>query len=138
MPGIQFGQRGGPGVTPFVSHPEGGWTPRRSIDQESPLGGWTPRDGQREQGPLRSPAFSADPGVFIRGVTRDGTGAALASCVVQLFRTVDDLIMGEVTSDGSGNYAIRAGVGGPFYLVAYKAGGTDVAGTTVNTLIPVP
>jgi hypothetical protein len=55
---------------------------------------------------------------------------------VQLFRTVDDLIMGEVTSDGSGVYAVRAGVGGPFYLVAYKPGSPDLAGTTVNTLIP--
>lgn len=135
MPGIQQGQRGGPGVAPFVTMPMGGWTPRMSPGQEDPIGGWTPRDGFREHGPLRSPAFDAGPGVFVRGVTRDSAGVALAACVVQMFRTVDDYFMGEVTSDGSGNYAIRAGVGGPFYIVAYKVGGTDVAGTTVNTLI---
>jgi hypothetical protein len=38
-------------------------------------------------------------------------------------------------SDGSGNYSLICAGSGTFYVVAYKAGGPDVAGTTVNTLI---
>lgn len=82
---------------------------------------------------FRSPKFSTiNP--RITGVTKDSNGAALASCVVQLFRTVDDVFMFESVSDGAGNYELTALGSGPFYIVAYKAGAPDVAGTTVNTL----
>lgn len=84
--------------------------------------------------PFRSPPLSTT-NSFITGVTRDSAGAALGNCVVQLFRTVDDAIIYEGASDGSGNFSIYAPVTGPFYLVAYKAGSPDVAGTTVNTLV---
>lgn len=86
--------------------------------------------------PFRSQSFDAT-SIYVTGITRDSAGAALGGCIVQLFRTVDDAPFGETTSDGAGNYSIVAPVGGPFYLVAYKAGAPDVAGTTVNTLIPV-
>lgn len=82
---------------------------------------------------FRSPKFSTiNP--RITGTTKDSTGAALASCVVQLFRTLDDQIMFESVSDGAGAYELTALGSGPFYVVAYKAGAPDVAGTTVNTL----
>lgn len=81
----------------------------------------------------RSPALAATNPV-ITGVTRDSAGVALGNCVVQLFRTLDDQIMFESVSDGSGNYTVHAIGSGPFYIVAYKAGSPDVAGTTVNTL----
>lgn len=74
--------------------------------------------------------------VFIAGVTKDGTGAALGGCTVQLFRTWNDEYLGETMSDGAGNYSILAPGSSPFYLVAYKVGAPDVAGTTVNTLEP--
>lgn len=92
------------------------------------------RTGPRGR-PFRSRPFSTT-SVSITGVTRDSTGAVLASCVVQLFRTVDDAIQLETASDGSGAFVFYPGVGGPFYLVAYKAGAPDLAGTTVNTVQP--
>lgn len=85
--------------------------------------------------PFRSQPFSTY-NASITGVTRDSSSVALGNCVVQLFRTLDDLSLGETVSDGSGNYQIFPvpNVGGPYYIVAYKAGSPDVAGTTVNTL----
>lgn len=72
----------------------------------------------------------------ITGITKDLTSAVLGSVTVQLFRTVDDFYLGEVVSDAStGVYFIDAPGPGPFYLVAYKAGAPDVAGTTVNSLV---
>jgi hypothetical protein len=75
----------------------------------------------------------------ISGVTKDSTGVVLASCVVQLFRTFDDKIMDEKTSDGVGAFEFRSASNpsNTHYIVAYKAGSPDVAGTTVNTLIGV-
>ena len=82
---------------------------------------------------FRSPKFSTT-NAIITGITKDSTGATLGSCVVQLFRTVDDVFMLESVSDGAGAYTLTAIGSGPFYIVAYKAGAPDAAGTTVNTL----
>jgi hypothetical protein len=69
-------------------------------------------------------------------VTKDSAGAALAGCTVQLFQTADDVVVGETVSDGAGAYSFTmARAQGPFYVVAYKAGAPDVAGTSVNTLV---
>jgi hypothetical protein len=68
------------------------------------------------------------------GITKDSAGAALAACTVDLFRTSDDMKVGTAVSDGAGNYEVYSYDAGPFYVVAYKAGAPDVAGTTVNTL----
>jgi hypothetical protein len=58
--------------------------------------------------------------------------------VVDLFRTGGDIFVNTTTSDGSGNFTIvTPNNSGTFYLVAYKAGSPDVAGTTVNTLTAV-
>lgn len=78
------------------------------------------------------------PATYLRifGVTKDSTGAALGSCIVDLFRTADDKLMDSVVSDGSGNYEFRsASLSTAYYVVAYKTGAPDLAGTTVNTLI---
>jgi hypothetical protein len=74
---------------------------------------------------------------IVSGITKDSTGVALASCVVQLFRTFDDKIMDEVTSNASGVYEFRSASNpsNTHYIVAYKVGSPDVAGTTVNTLV---
>lgn len=79
------------------------------------------------------------PLLLISGVTKDSTGAALASCTVDLYRTIDKTWQQTVVSDGSGNYVFSPvnNGNGPFYIVAYKAGAPDVAGTTVNTLLGV-
>lgn len=83
--------------------------------------------------PFRSQPFDAVTR-YITGVTKDSAGAALGSCTVQMFRTSDDAYMGETTSDGSGNYTLVSPGNFNLYLVAYKAGATDVAGTTKNNL----
>ena len=76
--------------------------------------------------------------MVLTGVSRDSTGAALGTCIVKLFRTVDDVLIAQTTSDGSGNYSFILPPSGPYYLVEYKDGGTPVAGTSLNTLTPVP
>jgi len=71
------------------------------------------------------------------GVTRNSTGVALASCAVEIFETGSGLLRGATVSDADGNYSLEvtgSGAGLTFFVVAYKAGSPDVAGTTVNTL----
>lgn len=76
-------------------------------------------------------------GWTISGVTKDGTGAALAACDVELFETVTDAKRGATISDGAGAYSFAANAYDRYYAVAYKAGSPDVAGVTVNTLTGV-
>lgn len=83
--------------------------------------------------PFRSVPFSSQ-NDFITGVTRDSTGVVLAGCTVDLFRTPNDACVASTVSDQSGNYSFANPGSGPFFLVAYKAGSPDVAGTTVNTV----
>ena len=71
----------------------------------------------------------------LAGITRDSAGAVLANCEVVLYTTIDNVIA-SMYSDDSGNFSFQNPGTGPFYIVAYKAGGPDVAGTTVNTLLP--
>jgi hypothetical protein len=74
---------------------------------------------------------------LLTGVTKDGTGAALAACLVYCFATATKAYFATATSDGSGNYRISAPLGVACFLVAYKAGSPDVTGATVNTLVGV-
>ena len=69
----------------------------------------------------------------IIGVSRDSAGAALGNCTVKVFRTSDDVLVASTTSDGSGNWTAYPNQTGPYYFVEYKAGGTDVFGTSPNT-----
>jgi hypothetical protein len=86
--------------------------------------------------PLNIPARIA----MISGITRDSTGAVLGGCTVELYLTATDEPLFKVVSDATtgvftftcARYAPRT-----HYIVAYKAGGTDVAGTTLNTLTGV-
>ena len=71
-------------------------------------------------------------------VTRDTNTAGLGSVRVMFFRTQDNSFVGETLSDASGNWSKLLNIGGPFFLVCYKIGSPDVAGTSVNTLTPVP
>lgn len=86
--------------------------------------------------PFRSRPFDAVTRLIV-GVTRDSTGVALGGCTVQMFRSTDDAYMGETVSDGSGNYTLTSPGNFNLYLVAYKTGAPDLAGTTVNTLLGV-
>lgn len=72
----------------------------------------------------------------IYGVTKDSTGTPITSCVVDLFRSFDNMFVDQVISDGSGNYEFRSpSLSTTYYVVAYKAGSPDTAGTTINTLV---
>lgn len=71
------------------------------------------------------------------GTCRDSTGAVLGSCVIQGFLSGSDLFAGQMTCDAAGYFEFCTPYTGAHYLVAYKAGSPDVAGTTVNTLVPV-
>lgn len=76
----------------------------------------------------------------ISGVTRDSGGSPLGNCVVDVYDTKTDIKLASIVSDLAGNYSIEV-TGAPgltFYVVAYKAGSPDVAGTTVNTLTALP
>ena len=71
----------------------------------------------------------------LSGVTKDSTGAILGSCVVNVFRTSDNLFIGTTTSDSVTGAYSYSGVGQQDHFeVSYKAGATDVAGTTKNNL----
>jgi len=71
----------------------------------------------------------------ITGITRDKNGVALGNCIVDAFRNWDNQFIASTISDGGGNFTVNPISSGPYYLVAYKAGSPDVAGTSVNTLI---
>lgn len=73
---------------------------------------------------------------FIVGQTLDSVGNPVAATVLG-FRTSDDLYVGEIGSDNSGRYSLPTiYLTDAHYLVAYRTGSPDTAGTTVNTLIP--
>lgn len=83
----------------------------------------------------RSPIMYSDRSYSITGTTKDSTGAALGACVVELFYTATDLPICKVLSDATtGAFTFLIGPNSTYYIVAYKAGSPDVAGTTVNTL----
>jgi hypothetical protein len=74
--------------------------------------------------------------VGFQGVTRDVYNSPLGGVACKLFRTSDDAKIDQIVSDPSGNYLLSS----PYYpdahfIVTYKAGSTDVFGTSVNTLI---
>jgi hypothetical protein len=79
---------------------------------------------------------TATQNMVLSGVSRDIAGNVLGNCTVIVFRTEDNSFVAKTTSDVSGNWSIPIVVGGPFFLVEYKAGTPDVAGTSVNTLLP--
>ena len=125
--GLNSGPRGGRGLNIM------------GVTLNEPKGTVANGSGPTGQGPQFNSAGQRFKGSFsITGVTRDSTGSALGSCTVDLFQTGGDIFVGSTTSDGSGNFTIvTPNNAGTFYLVAYKAGSPDVAGTSVNTLVAV-
>lgn len=75
---------------------------------------------------------------FLRGTCLDSGSVAVAGAIVQGFVTATDTFVGEVTSAGDGTYSVGTNnlSSTAHYLVAYKAGSPDIAGTTANTLLP--
>jgi hypothetical protein len=70
----------------------------------------------------------------IFGVTKDLLSLPLAGCTVLCFRTSDNVFLADDVSDAAGNYVVYPEYDEACYLVAYKAGALDVAGTTLNSL----
>lgn len=75
---------------------------------------------------------------FLRGTCVDNSDVAVANAIVQAFRTVGDVYAGEVQANTDGTYTlgVQQSKATAHYLVAYKSGSPDIAGTTVNTLLP--
>lgn len=95
---------------------------------------------QQNSGRYESDAFDFCGGAQIKkiiGFTLDANGDPLGSCIIQGFLTVNDLYIGQTISDTAGYYELPTPYTGTHYIVAYKAGSPDVAGTSVNTLVPV-
>ena len=107
----------------------------------TPRGGVAQRTGPNISGPFcNSQAQQFRQFWILSGVTRDSTGGALGSCIVDLFLTEGDLWLLTTTSDpttGAYSFSVGSGTGTKYYVVAYKVGSPDVAGTSVNILTPV-
>lgn len=74
---------------------------------------------------------------FIMGQCKDSGGSPVSGAVVQCFLTAGDVLASETTSNTDGSYEARTPYPGQaHYLVAYRPGSPDIAGTTVNTLTP--
>lgn len=73
---------------------------------------------------------------FIKGTCVDASDVPVASAIVQGFRTDNDAFTGQVEAHADGTYTLPTDTpaGVQHYLVAYKPGSPDIAGTTVNTL----
>ena len=72
---------------------------------------------------------------IISGTTRDGAGAPLGECAVRLFDATTHVLAQSTTSDGNGAYSFTVTDSTTtHYIVAYKAGATDVFGTCANTV----
>jgi len=74
----------------------------------------------------------------IIGYTLDSVGAPLGSCLIQGYLSSTEQFIGQTYSDTAGYYELTTAFAGQaHYIVAYKSGSPDVAGTSVNTLMPV-
>lgn len=74
----------------------------------------------------------------IKGSCVDNSDVAVANATVQAFVTATDAYAGEGISrlDGTYEVLVEQQTSTAHYLVAYKVGAPDIAGTTVNTLLP--
>jgi len=80
---------------------------------------------------------------LLTGVTKNSSGTPVGGCRVVAFRTTKirfnpdilaNPVVGETTSDGSGNYSIQVSSNDVYQLIAYLPGSPDTAGITVNTV----
>jgi hypothetical protein len=71
------------------------------------------------------------------GIAYDSTGTTpQASAVIDLFLTGSDTLVQSTVTDSAGAFWFSLMAPGPYYIVGYKPGSPDIAGTTVNTLNP--
>lgn len=81
----------------------------------------------------------------VSGRTLDKDGLTLGACSVVAMETGKVLpstnpnanpVVATTTSDSSGNYVVQVQKNVPHWLLAYKDGSPDVAGLTVDTVVP--
>ena len=73
---------------------------------------------------------------LISGITKDAAGAALAGCTCDLINSATKMVEQTTISDASGAYSFVCDKTKTWKVDAYKAGASDVAGCSVNTLVP--
>jgi len=75
-------------------------------------------------------------GLLINGITKDKNGTVVVSATVKLYRTLTDQMMETTVSNATtGAFSFgMVGLSQAYYVVAYKVGAPDLAGTTLNTL----
>lgn len=83
---------------------------------------------------------------IISGVTQNGANVPIGGCRVVIFQTnkilanLDILanpVVVETVSDGSGNYSVQVARNEQYQIIAYLPGSSDLAGVTVNSVVPV-
>jgi hypothetical protein len=98
----------------------------------TPCGAWLFLDYT----PLINPFIQASTRFFLRGITKDGSGAALGNCKVVVFNDAQygfglpDAVVGIQDSDGLGNFSIEVSKSGGLQALSYKPGSPDLAGVT--------
>jgi hypothetical protein len=82
---------------------------------------------------------------FITGTTMDSNSSPVANCRVIVLLTYKikansdnygNPIIGETVSDTNGCYSLQVVYSGPYQVIAYLPGSPDLAGVTVNSIIP--
>jgi hypothetical protein len=74
---------------------------------------------------------------YVRGALVDINSSPVINATVTSFVTATNALDGTTTSDANGNYEAPCFVtSGNHFIVAYKPGSPDIAGTSVNTLTP--
>ncbi len=74
----------------------------------------------------------------LSGTTRNSRGTPLPNVVVDVFNEATEAFLGTATSNASGAYTVTLSASSTaVFAVGYLAGSPDVAGTTLNNLIPV-
>ena len=91
-------------------------------------------DGGWDQ-PIQRAARGGSQLKYIIGTCYDSVGGTVSGATVQGFVTATDTFVRETTADSNGRYELGTEYPATnHYLVAYRAGSPDIAGTTVNTL----
>lgn len=110
------------------------------------VGPTAPGLGKRT-GPNEAPAFQPMFGSYkqkfrgnfsITGTAYDSNNATVSEARIELHDSRSVYEYAETVSDGSGNYSFTVPWNSSQYqILAYKTGSPDIAGVTVDTLIPV-
>ncbi len=92
-------------------------------------------------GPGKIPSFNPyiphERNSVIAGVTRDSIGVALPGCTVELVNVLTRLVEQTLVSGADGSFCFAADKTQTYFLRAKLNGTGNVAGTSLETLLPV-